>query len=70
MPGNLEHHSHFMLRVRRGMAEPAGAPADLEGLVEHLGTGEKRPFASGAELLRLVASWCGRSAGTLPVPEP
>jgi hypothetical protein len=52
------------------MAEPAGAPADLEGLVEHLGTGEKRPFASGAELLRLVASWCGRSAGTLPVPEP
>lgn len=29
----------------------------IAGLVEHLGTGEKRSFSSGDELLRLVGSW-------------
>jgi hypothetical protein len=61
-----------MLRVRRTAAERGGAPTELAGLVEHLGTGEKRLFASGAELLLLLASWCGRTpaARVVPTPEP
>jgi hypothetical protein len=44
---------YFMLRVSRSEHEP-----DLfEGQVERLGSGEKRRFESGDELLRLVADW-------------
>lgn len=46
--------AHFMIRVTLP-DDPGGA--EVSGLVERLGTGEKQPFATGAELLRLVAAW-------------
>lgn len=72
MPSQVEHYSHFMLRITRTAAERAGTQAELAGVVEHLGTGEKRPFASGAELLLLVGAWCGRvpAPPIAPRPEP
>lgn len=49
--------SYFMVRLRHSSG--GGSPVDgsIAGLVEHLGTGEKRSFSSGDELLRLVGSW-------------
>jgi hypothetical protein len=43
---------YFMVRVTR--TEDA---AQLAGLVERLGTGEKRSFSTGQQLLGLVAEW-------------
>lgn len=45
---------HFMIRVLLP-DDPEGR--EVSGLVERLGTGEKQPFATGADLLRLVAAW-------------
>jgi hypothetical protein len=45
---------YFMIRVTR--TEDA---AQLAGLVERLGTGEKRTFNTGQQLLGLVAEWSG-----------
>lgn len=36
-------------------------PPVIAGAIEHLGTGEKRSFVSGEELLRLLGSWPNRS---------
>lgn len=46
--------AHFMIRVTTG---DDGNPADVSGMIERLGTGEKATFHDGAELLRLVAAW-------------
>ncbi|HEV2146436.1 MAG TPA: hypothetical protein VGR37_03380 [Longimicrobiaceae bacterium] len=72
MPIQVEQYSYFMLRIRRTASERPGEPPELEGLVEHLGTGEKRPFLSGEELLLLVGNWCGRVRipFVVPAPEP
>lgn len=43
---------YYMVRVTR-----TEEPAHLAGLVERLGTGEKRSFSSGEQLLGLVATW-------------
>ena len=43
---------YFMVRVTR--TEDA---AQLAGLIERLGTGEKRSFTTGQQLLGLVAEW-------------
>ena len=53
---------YFMVRVTR--TEDA---AQLAGLVERLGTGEKRSFSSGQQLLGLVAEWSS-SDSKLQVP--
>jgi len=56
----MEEYDYFMIRVRR---PTLGAPQDtVSGMVERLGTGEKRSFESGEELLRLVGSGPGRAA--------
>lgn len=48
------HYDYFMIRSRR---RTPGDSATLSGLVEHLATGEKRPFDDGRELLRLLSDW-------------
>lgn len=49
----MEEFDYFMIRIRR----PApGAPArTVSGVVERLGTGEKRSFESSEELLHFVS---------------
>ena len=46
--------THYMLRVTLPDDRGDGA---VSGLIERLGTGEKRPFASAAQLIRLVTAW-------------
>jgi hypothetical protein len=50
--GPPDRFDYFMVRVTR-----AEDDARLTGLVERLGTGEKRSFGSGQQLLWLVGSW-------------
>jgi hypothetical protein len=50
--GAPERFEYFMLRLTRS----AYYPERLAGLVERLGSGEKRSFDTGEELLRLVGS--------------
>jgi hypothetical protein len=61
-----------MIRVQDDDRETI-ADAPLVGVVERLGSGEKRPFASADELLQLVATWTHSSADahdtTLPTKE-
>jgi hypothetical protein len=53
-PGDpLGQFEYFMLRVFR--AEEG--PQSIAGQVERLGTGEKRRFETGGELLALVTRW-------------
>ena len=48
--GVPERYEYFMLRVTRS----AHDPERVAGLVELLGSGEKRSFSSGEQLVRLV----------------
>jgi hypothetical protein len=48
--GTPERFEYFMLRVTRS----AHHPDRLAGLVERLGSGEKRSFDTGEQLIRLV----------------
>jgi hypothetical protein len=44
---------YYMVRIRRSAADPRR----VTGHVEQLGTGQKRGFESGEDLVRLVAAW-------------
>lgn len=44
----------FIVRVQR---LPGTALGDCTGLIERLGSGEKRPFRNSDELARLVEDW-------------
>ncbi|MEO6055839.1 MAG: hypothetical protein ABIQ49_03290 [Gemmatimonadales bacterium] len=44
---------YFMIRI----SQRDGEPARVAGLIERLGTGEKRSFESGEQLLDLFAAW-------------
>jgi hypothetical protein len=44
---------YFVVRLSRSASEPAM----VWGLVERLGSGEKRGFSTGEHLLRLVTFW-------------
>lgn len=44
---------YYMVRIHRS----DGDPRQVTGHVERLGTGEKRRFGSGEDLVRLVAAW-------------
>jgi hypothetical protein len=48
--GVSERFEYFMVRVTRSALEPDR----VAGLVELLGSGEKRSFSSGEQLVRLV----------------
>lgn len=45
---------YFIVRVRRSVTPGEG---EFTGLVERLGTGEKRAFRTSAELARVVEEW-------------
>lgn len=48
-----ERFEYFMIRVTRSDKEPER----VSGLVERLGSGEKRSFETGDQLLRMVGGW-------------
>lgn len=53
----------FLVRIRR---LPGTAMGEVSGYAERVGTGEKRPFSSRAELTQVIAEWddrAGRAAG-------
>lgn len=52
--GRYTEFSYFMIRVQRPV--PA-RPATVSGLIERLGTGDKRQFFSERELLALLRTW-------------
>ena len=54
---------YFMIRIH---SNPDQDPPAIAGAIEHLGTGEKRTFVSGEELLRLLGSWPERSSKLPP----
>lgn len=66
MPESRTAFSYFMIRLRHADGGGPAADASIAGLVEHLGTGEKRSFSSGDELLRLVGAWT-HGTGAKPV---
>ena len=45
---------YFVVRVRRASTAEAG---QISGIVERIGSGEKRQFASSEELGRVVEEW-------------
>ncbi len=65
--------AYFMIRIQRTGSDPRA----ISGAIERLGTGERRTFQDGEELLRLVSSWpgasskmqAGQGAGNLAEPE-
>lgn len=54
---------YFMIRIH---SNPDQDPPAIAGAIEHLGTGEKRSFGSGEELLSLLGSWPERSSQLPP----
>jgi hypothetical protein len=49
---------YYMIRVQTpGNAAPTDNSPELSGVVERLGSGEKRDFSDAAELVRLVTAW-------------
>ncbi len=48
-----ERFEYFMIRVTRSDKDPDR----VSGLVERLGSGEKRTFETGDQLLRMVGGW-------------
>lgn len=48
-----ERFEYFMIRVTRSDKDPDR----VAGLVERLGSGEKRSFETGDQLLRMVGGW-------------
>jgi hypothetical protein len=60
--GGIDQVSYFMLRIRR---TPDGSTV-LGGMIERLGTGEKRSFDSCEELIDLIS----RSPALPPTMQP
>lgn len=52
-PDRSDRLGYFVLRVRRA----AQGSEELTGVVERLGTGEKRAFRGAAELADLIEQW-------------
>jgi hypothetical protein len=62
-PGTTpERFEYFMIRVTRSDHDPER----VAGLVERLGSGEKRSFESGDQLLQLVGGWFSFSLNLQP----
>ncbi len=61
--GELRRFAYFMVRLQR---PAAGGDTTLAGVVERLGTGEKREFASAAELYDLLELWSAAAEERAP----
>ena len=48
--GQVERFEYFMLRLTRSVLEPGR----VTGLIEQLGSGEKRSFETGEQLVQLI----------------
>jgi hypothetical protein len=57
---------YFVVRVSRSAAQPAR----VMGLVERLGSGEKRMFDTAEHLAALVAEWTENEAQDSPASDP
>ncbi|MGI9041183.1 MAG: hypothetical protein ACR2HK_08805 [Gemmatimonadales bacterium] len=51
-----DRFDYFMIRL----SQRDGEPVSMTGQVERLGTGEKRSFETGDQLLALFAAWLAR----------
>lgn len=49
-----ERLGYFMVRIRRSAGDP---PGEFAGIVERLGTGEKRAIRNSGELAQVVEEW-------------
>jgi hypothetical protein len=54
--GHLDRFDYFMIRL----SLRDGEPETMAGQVERMGTGEKRSFETGEQLLDLFAVWLSR----------
>jgi hypothetical protein len=54
-------YAYFVVRLRRPPPR-SPSPAAIGGVVERLGTGEKRAFATAAELIEALGAWADRPA--------
>ncbi|HEV8149638.1 MAG TPA: hypothetical protein VGP61_05580 [Gemmatimonadales bacterium] len=53
-PLGADRLDYYVVKIRRSAVAPGSG---LAGIVERLGSGEKREFTSCAELARLVEDW-------------
>lgn len=60
----MDDFAYFKIRIRRESGEQS--PEALSGMIERIGTGDKRSFTSGDELMRFM---CGTESpkGSLPI---
>jgi hypothetical protein len=61
-----ERFEYFMIRLTRSDKDPER----VAGLVERLGSGEKRSFETGDQLLRMVGGWFAFSTNLQPASGP
>ena len=61
-----ERFEYFMVRLTRSEKDPER----VAGLVERLGSGEKRRFETGDELLQMVGGWFAFSLNLQPSAGP
>jgi hypothetical protein len=47
-------YGYFVLKLRLA---PAGEPSGCAGMIERLGTADRRNFENAEELLRLLSAW-------------
>ena len=62
----MSQSSQFGYFVVQARADRLGPAAEVSGVLETLGTGDKTPFQSADDLARLLREWGGR----LPSPTP
>ena len=67
----MDEFQYFMVRVRHDSTAPASdAGNTLNGIVEQLGSGEKRAFTGPPELVELLKAWPDGPANNTPGLSP
>ena len=51
-------YGYFVLKLRLA---PVGAPPGCAGMIERLGTADRRSFENAEELLRLLSAWASEA---------
>lgn len=62
--GTSQRFEYFMIRLTRSDKDPER----VAGLVERLGSGEKRSFETGDQLLQMFGGWFAFSLNLQPAP--